>query len=732
VKNQKKILILLVQAAVVLAVLGAAGTVGFLEYSAQPGFCNNCHNMEPYYESWLKSSHNMVPCIKCHYAPGIKAEAMGKVQAANQVVKYVTRSFGEKPWAEIEDAACTREGCHLEQRLGIVSYRGVRFDHQQHLGELRRGKDLRCTSCHSQIVQGEHLTVTPNTCALCHFKDRPKGQPLGGCLGCHPSPPNLEFEGVPIDHDQIVRDLVSCSKCHSDVAVGDGVAEEQRCWNCHNIAERLDQFDDPTLLHEVHIALHNVECQQCHTEIQHKIVTLEETLELDCSNCHRGAHASQQALVSGSGGHGVEENPSRMFLARVTCESCHALPGELPGHEGVSLAGEATCLSCHGIEFAGILPGWEDEIQTRVDAVSRAVTQVRRALGAEPRVPADSLLKAAEENLELVRVGKGAHNIPFADELLRAAVRLAREAAQAGGADPRLASVNLGQPMEPGSCTACHYGVDGGGVVTWQGRQFPHRRHTVNAGFDCQACHTPFSEHGGLTLASTETCDNCHHRSDSPRACGFCHSEPAGDTIAFAGRTFLHDPHLAMGFGCDACHRAPSMAVQVDTCQGCHSLHHTPTANCLLCHDGAPQDTVATAIGRFPHQPHVDMGFTCATCHTEPEARGGTEVCAGCHSMHHQPSADCRLCHTGDPKANHRGDMAHVTACKVCHSEPDQAGLTQWSPNICLVCHQDREEHSGGMECTLCHEIPPLPGGGGGGGGEGTGGISPFLHLSRG
>jgi len=718
-KKKRRILILLVQAAVVWAVLGVAGTVGFLEYSAQPGFCNNCHNMEPYYESWLNSSHNMVPCIKCHYAPGIKAEAMGKVQAANQVVKYFTRSYKEKPWAEIEDAACTREGCHLEQRLGVVSYRGVRFDHAQHLGELRRGKDLRCTSCHSQIVQGQHLTVTPSTCSLCHFKDRPVGQPLGGCLGCHPAPPNLEYEGVPVNHEQIVRDMVSCSKCHSDVAVGDGAAEEQRCWTCHNLEERIRAFDNPTLLHEVHIAQHNIECQQCHTEIQHKVVALEETLELDCSGCHRGAHEAQQALVAGSGGHGVDETPSRMFLARVTCESCHAIPGKIPGHEGVSLAGEATCLSCHGVEFAGILGGWEEEIGARVSAVTRAVSQVRRALGSTPRPAADSLIQAAEENLELVAVGKGAHNIPYADQLLRAAVRFARQAAEAGGADPRLSSVNLGPPMEVGSCTTCHYGVDGGGVVTWQGRTFPHRRHTVNAGFDCQTCHTPFSQHGGLTLTSTASCDGCHHISDSPRACGFCHQAPQGDTISFAGRSFLHDPHLAMGFGCNTCHQAPSMTVAESTCDGCHALHHTPSANCSFCHEGVPQDTLVTSVGKFLHQPHTDMGLPCTTCHQDPGGGGSDQACAGCHSLHHQVTVDCRLCHTGDPKANHMPQLAHVTACTACHQGPDQAGLTQWSRYVCLACHQDREEHSGGMECTVCHEFPPLPRGGGGGDGGG-------------
>ncbi len=711
--GRRKLLIFLVQGSVVLGVLGVAGTVGFVEYSAQPGFCNNCHNMEPYYESWLNSSHNMVPCIECHYAPGIKAEAMGKVQAANQVVKYVTRTYSEKPWAEIEDAACTREGCHIEQRLGVVSYRGVRFDHAQHLGELRRGKDLRCTSCHSQIVQGEHLTVTPTTCNLCHFKDRPVGQPLGGCLGCHPSPPNLEYDGVPIDHEQIVRDLVSCSKCHSDVAVGDGAAEEQRCWTCHNLPERMAAFDNPTLLHEVHIAQHNVECQQCHSEIQHKVVALEETLELDCAGCHLGAHDAQRSLVAGSGGHGVDDTPSRMFLARVTCESCHALPGAIAGHAGVSLAGEATCLSCHGIEFAGILPGWEEELNTRVQAVSGAVVQVRRALGSRPSPAADSLIRKAEENVELVSLGKGAHNVPYADKLLRAAVRLAREAAEAGGADPRLASVNLGRPMEVGSCTSCHYGVDGGGVVTWQGREFPHRRHTVNAGFDCQACHTPIAQHGGLTLESTAACDACHHRSDSPQACGFCHEAPGGRSLTISGMPFRHDPHLAMGFGCDACHKAPSMAVERSTCDGCHSLHVASGVDCSSCHTQVPQDTLATEVGRFLHQPHDDMGFSCATCHQPAGGAGRPEVCAPCHSLHHVPTTDCRLCHTGDPKSSHMAELAHVTACTACHTGSDQAGLTKWSRTMCLACHQDKEEHSGGMECEVCHQMAPLPGGGG-------------------
>ncbi len=81
---------ILIQVGVLFVILAAVGTVGFIEYSAQPSFCNNCHLMDPYYESWPGSSHNNVKWIECQYAQGIKAEARGKLQAANPGVKSFT------------------------------------------------------------------------------------------------------------------------------------------------------------------------------------------------------------------------------------------------------------------------------------------------------------------------------------------------------------------------------------------------------------------------------------------------------------------------------------------------------------------------------------------------------------------------------------------------------------------------------------------------------------------
>ena len=63
------------------------------------------------------------------------------------------------------------------------------------------------------------------------------------------------------------------------------------------------------------------------------------------------------------------------------------------------------------------------------------MARARAALGpvnTPPRRVADSLLRQAEENLELVRVGKPAHNVTYADQLLRAALDLVRQAVRQG------------------------------------------------------------------------------------------------------------------------------------------------------------------------------------------------------------------------------------------------------------------------------------------------------------
>src|SRR5215471_6952290 len=97
-------------------VLGAVASGAFLEYSMQPDFCRSCHLMEPYYQAWHASSHKNVPCTECHFEPGLEKTLYGKFQASSQAVKYLTKTYGSKPHAEVRDVSCMRSGCH-EKRL---------------------------------------------------------------------------------------------------------------------------------------------------------------------------------------------------------------------------------------------------------------------------------------------------------------------------------------------------------------------------------------------------------------------------------------------------------------------------------------------------------------------------------------------------------------------------------------------------------------------------------------
>jgi hypothetical protein len=82
-----------------------------------------------------------------------------------------------------------------------------------------------------------------------------------------------------------------------------------------------------------------------------------------------------------------------------------------------------------------------------------------------------------------------------------------------------------------------------------------------------------------------------------------------------------------------------------------------------------------------------------------------TSVCEGCHALHHQPEASCVACHAEGAMAIH--PRAAHDGCEACHGER-VAGITQWTRQVCTVCHVDRVEHNAPMDCVTCHRIPAL------------------------
>jgi nitrate/TMAO reductase-like tetraheme cytochrome c subunit len=548
----------------ILMGLGIILLLGFVQVSSTPTFCGNtCHIMKPYYESWKHSSHRNIACVECHISPGITAEVRKKYEAMSMVVKYLTATYGTRPWAEVDDAACLR--CHQRRLLeGKVEFHGTTFDHRPHLTESRRGLRLRCTSCHSQIVQGTHLAVTTSTCALCHFKDQPLNDKLGTCQRCHKIPERVTNEaGVPFDHSQVATLGMACTSCHEGVVRGDGSVPKERCQSCHNQMDRLKHYGDKVFLHEMHVTKHKVDCQGCHLQIEHgrtppapppTTITATNT----CQSCHGLGHSPQQDLYSGTGGRGVPRTPSPMFAAGVACQGCHnpafnaqVASSDLAGTHAAP-AGGVACMSCHGPSYERIFTAWRQAGDERSEALRREMDASVGAMGLDPP-PA---WEDARHNLALVMKGKAVHNINFSYMLLDKAFDQMNEARRVKG----LAALSRPWPYVPhtSACMSCHVGIENQSA-DFSGRKFSHAPHLVKAGLDCQKCHRPHAERPAVEVVrfGPEGCTSCHHQSLKSAgfdACARCHGDVTRGTYPSYRGEFSHKQHLSVGLECKSCH----------------------------------------------------------------------------------------------------------------------------------------------------------------------------------
>lgn len=400
----------------------------FVKFSTSSYFCGTCHIMKPYYRAWKNSTHNFVPCVDCHYPPGFVEEFKGKIQASAQVFKYITRTYGTKPYAEIEDSSCLRKGCHSRRLLeGRVKLKkGVVFDHRPHLLMMRRGRKLRCTSCHSQIVVGSHIAVTESVCFICHFKPEENGSPspIGRCDICH-TPPEGEISLGPFTykHEDFVERGVECTKCHFQIVQGKGEVPREMCLVCHGEEEKLKKYNDHPFIHDLHVTERKVECFQCHTEITHRVSTDVAPLKNDCFTCHFNMHEAQYKLYSGTGGFNVEEMPSIMYTVKVDCGGCHIAPSEKGTssllHGSTLKPAEAACLNCHGKEYEGVLAEWRETVEKELRSFESEFNMARRMIKTN-ELSGEDLKKweGAIFNYNLVKIGKGVHNVEYATALL--------------------------------------------------------------------------------------------------------------------------------------------------------------------------------------------------------------------------------------------------------------------------------------------------------------------------
>ncbi len=584
----------------VLAVGGGVFLAFFiymLYYTTSPSFCNSCHIMNPYYDAWKTSKHSNVTCVACHYPPQTREALWVKFQAVNSVVQFFTKKYSSKPYAQIEDASCLRSNCHSTTFLAkkLTFKKGILFDHKFHLGDLRRGKQLRCTSCHSQIVVGTHVEVTESTCFLCHFKHA-EGQkgvlPLGNCTTCHEAPKrDIQFQGFTFNHKDFVGSRhVSCEKCHRDVIQGEGHAPKERCYDCHNQPAILAKYEDITFIHENHVAKRKVECTRCHDEIKHGLQASKvRFMEYNCEVCHTAVHNGPKELFMGEGGRGAPKTPSHMLVARLDCLACHIQPkgGELAvgGNGRTFVASEKACMNCHGDQYQGMLKDWQGTFAAMIRDITPKIESARQAIEKSGTKKgkwgeAKKLWDDAKYNVDFVKIGRGVHNPFYAAELIQVADRnLDRLFRLVGQSAPALPAQS---PIKGGYCAQlCHTkaGVKLPRETALEGVKLPHTRHAFDFGLGCTSCHSA-EKHKEVSIKK-EGCMSCHHNAENTQ-CSRCHQK---QTALFTAQNLpVRVPEA----------KASVKAGKVE-CVGCHDLSKKQTLEnissaCIQCHDKAYVD----------------------------------------------------------------------------------------------------------------------------------------------
>ncbi|HEU4725187.1 MAG TPA: cytochrome c3 family protein [Candidatus Eisenbacteria bacterium] len=564
--------------------IGLVLTFSAVEVTSKPTFCGSCHIMAPYYKSWKTSSHGKIACVECHIPPGVTAEIRKKYEAISMVARYFTGTYGTKPWTEISDAACLR--CHERRLLAGKELLGdVLFDHSAHLTEMRRGKTLRCTSCHGQMVQGSHIAVTTSTCILCHFKGAQEGEGTTRCVLCHQIPEKTyKLGAVSFQHSDVAKFGMECRWCHAQPQGSTGEVPRERCQTCHNQVERLAEYDNDELLHRKHVTEHKVDCMDCHLQLQHvapiagkgaakaeaavkSAAARIHQAASDCKACHEAGHSPQLALYTGTGGRGVAPMPSPMFEAGVRCEGCHtSMTAHGAAPSAANRASDVSCMACHGAEYRKIYLGWKSGTEQRAAAVGRQLQETERAIGsASPR------LADARFNQSLVARGHGLHNVSYSYALLRRSHEDMNAARREKGLAPLPAPWR--EPPYKAVCFDCHDGIQDQRGEAF-GRTFAHAKHVVDAKVECKACHRAHEEkpEGEVLRFGAEGCVSCHHKAPAAN-CAACHGDIKKKVVKSFRGDFDHAVHIDDAEKtCVDCHdlKAPMPGIKKAACLECH------------------------------------------------------------------------------------------------------------------------------------------------------------------
>lgn len=233
-----------------------------------PSICRSCHFIEPFYNKWERSTHHMVPCLKCH--------EYGPLKAVASQFRFLLGTYNPRPLANVPDGKCLQDGCHerrlIESTVNLTRWNIV-FDHKPHFAGQPGGIRLHCRSCHSDIVQGEHMKVSINVCFLCHLVSKDDTSGEDRCRICHREVrKTVRYRGRLLNHWGPVQKGVACMSCHVSVLIGTGTVPQEKCFFCH--IDRGTRYGDSAFVHRQHVTLKQIDCFFCHKFVEHGDIKL--------------------------------------------------------------------------------------------------------------------------------------------------------------------------------------------------------------------------------------------------------------------------------------------------------------------------------------------------------------------------------------------------------------------------------------------------------------------------
>ncbi len=303
------IALIVVASVVVFLVVAAFVTAHFTSRSS---FCDDCHEMDPYYASWQTSTHSQAECNQCHIPPGLASYIETKFLSLRELWVHVTKQV-KAPLAvtrEIPNGSCLR--CH--QTPATLTLTNATFSHTAHAAQY-------CVTCHVRLV---HRAVNPpyyvdpaamSSCLACHNGTTAPGQ----CSTCHT--PGHEPRG-------------ECSDCHGMEGWGPGAVFRHpfprtgghaglACADCHV------RRPEAPIIPGTDLPRPDPACISCHGD-HHNGLT-------DCADCHTVAGWAPSTFVHPTVG---EHIPSGKVP--VDCASCHP-----SGYTSYS------CIKCHDSNAGG-------------------------------------------------------------------------------------------------------------------------------------------------------------------------------------------------------------------------------------------------------------------------------------------------------------------------------------------------------------------------------------------